>query len=153
MEQLSHWWAARTARERTLIQGAAIFVLMILLPAWAYLSASQFRTEGAARLAAAHAVQADVARLAQAGISAPESGGSLRDRVLSLAQANGLSPQALESGDAARVQVVFAPADSVMLYRWVDAVGRTGAVVSRSAIVRVSESDLVTAEFEVMESP
>lgn len=153
MEPVSHWWAARTGRERKLIQGAAIFVLMILLPVWAYFSAAQFRNEGAARLAAAHAVQRDVARLTQAGIRTPESGGSLRDRVLSLAQANGLSPQALESGDAARVQVLFAPADSVMLYRWVDAVGRTGAVVSRSAIVRVSESDLVTAEFEVMESP
>ena len=153
MEQLSHWWRARTARERKLIQGATLFVLMILMPAWAYLSAAQFRDAGAARLAVARAVQADVARLAEAGVAAPGEGGGLRARVLNLAQANGLSPQVLEAGDSARVQVVFAPADSVLIYRWIDAVGRTGAVVSRSAIVRVSESDLVAAEFQVMESP
>jgi type II secretory pathway component PulM len=153
MEQIAAWWGARTARERKLMQGAALFVLMILTPAWAFLSAMQFRDEGAARLAAARAVQADVARLAESAVAAPGEGGTLRERVLALAQANGVAPHALEAADEARVRVAFAPADSLMIYRWVDAVGRTGAVVSRSAIVRVDESDLVTAEFEVVASP
>lgn len=153
MEAFKAWWAARTGRERKLVQGAALFVLMILLPGWAYLSAAQFREDAAVRLTAARAVAADVARLEQGGPAQDAGGATLRDRVLTLAEANGLAPQALESADATRVRVVFGPSDSLMIYRWIDAIGRTGAMVSRSAVLRSGESDLVSAEFEVLASP
>ncbi len=154
MESLVAWWRARTPRERKLIQRAMLFLVTILLPASMFMSAARFREDASASLEAARRVQVDVARLREAGATGTSAGdATVRERVLSLAQANGLTPQTIEAADAARVRVTFSSADSMLIYRWMEALGRTGAMVSRSGIVRVEDSDLVIAEFEVMASP
>lgn len=157
MEQLAIWWRARSGRERRLMQGAAILVLGVLLPAWAYLSAVSFRAEAAARLANARQIETQVARIAEA--SQTQSAGdseadvSLRGRVLASAQAAGLTAARLEAASADRVRVSFEPASSLAVYRWIDSVSRSGAFVGRTTIVRVGDSELVEAEFAVTGSP
>ncbi len=156
MDQIAAWWRARTQREQRLIQIAAVLGLLVLLPAWAYFGASSFRAEAAARLASARQVETQVAQLAAAARDAPAvpaGDETLRGRVLSAAQAAGLTASRVEASGPERVRIVFEPADSVLVYRWIAAVGRSGAYVARSSIARVNDSELVAAEFEVSASP
>lgn len=150
------WWQARTQREQTLIRIAAALIFVVCAPAWAYVAAADFRADAAARLETARQVEAQVALLASAGQGAPTPVGedaSLRGRVLGAAQAAGLTASRVETSGPDSVRIVFEPADSLLVYRWVAVVGRGGAYVNRSTIVRVNESELVAAEFEVGGSP
>lgn len=157
MEHVLAWWRARTARERTLLQGAGVLVFAVILPAWAYVSAASFRRDAAEELASARRVETQVARLAEAGATAGAADAvgdtSIRGRALAAAQGASLVAQRVEPGGPDRVRIVFEPADSLAVYRWIDQVGRSGAIVTQSSIVRVGETDLVRAEFEVAANP
>jgi len=157
MERIATWWRARTGREQRLVQLAAILVFAILVPVWAYLAASAFRTAAAAEFASAQRIEEQVETLVAASrdqAAAPQGDdGSVRGRALAAAQAVGLTPARVEGIDPERVRIAFEPADSLAIYRWIEAVGAGGALVSQSAIVRVNDSDLVSAEFEVTGSP
>lgn len=156
LEGLAEWWRGRTGRERRLVQGAALLIFAVLIPAWAYLAAADFRREGAAELATARQVETQVAQLAQANraqASAPQSSDpSLNGRVVAAAQAAGLQPSRIEAS-AGSVRVSFEQADSLAVYRWVALIGAGGAYVTRTAITRVADSEQVIAEFDVAESP
>jgi type II secretory pathway component PulM len=155
-EQISAWWRARTPREQLLVRIAAILIFLICIPAWAYLGASAYRAEAAARLETARQVESQVALLAaadQGAAATPSDDPSLRGRLLAAAQTVGLTVSRVEASGPDGVRVAFEPADSVLVYRWVAIVGRSGAYVARSTIVRVDDSELVTAEFEVNGSP
>ena len=152
--RFEHWWRARTSRERLLMRGGAIMIVAILAPLWAYLAASDFRAAAAARLAGAREIADQVDRIEAASQArAATPAGSLATRLQSLAQASGLAVARIEPRSEDSALIAFEPADSLMLYRWMDQVGRGGDVIARSAIVRVADSDLVRAEFEVRETP
>lgn len=155
--QLAAWWRARTARERYLMQIALLLVCAVLAPAWAYSSAVTFRAEAAARLSSARAVSADVDALSQAmraqRATPIAADGSIRDRVLATASEIGLEIARLEPAGANRFRVVLQPADSLAVYRWIEALGLSGAFVSRTTLARVDETNLVTGEVEVAEAP
>lgn len=150
MSALTAWLRARTPRERLLLQIAAGLLFVILLPAWAYLTVASFRSDAGADLANARRISAQIAQLSESmQTQGGGTSGSVRERALAAAQAIGLTPNRLEDAGGDRVRIVFQAADSVAIYRWVEAVGRRGALVSRSAITRIGSSDQVNAEFEV----
>ena len=150
MSALAAWLRARTPRERLLLQIAAGLLFAILLPVWAYLTAANFRNEAGTDLANARRIASQVELLSESRQAQGGGGtGSVRERTLAAAQATGLTPTRLEDAGADRLRVVFQAADSVAVYRWVEAVGRRGALVSGSAITRIGSSDQVNAEFEV----
>lgn len=155
MERLAAWWRARTPREQVIVRGGAFIVGVIVLPVWLYLSALSYRADGAAELAAARQLEANVARLAEASAAAPAQAGgdqSLRGKMLAAAQTTNLVVARSEaSGD--RERIVFEAANSLAVYRWIELVGQGGAFVARTDIVRVEGGDLVRAEFEVAPSP
>ncbi|MBY0562962.1 MAG: type II secretion system protein M [Hyphomonadaceae bacterium] len=155
--QLAAWWRARTSRERWLIQAAGVLVFAILLPAWVYLSAASFRDNAASALARANQVSDQITQLREAarvqGMETLGADGSLRERVLAAASSNNLSTMALEAAGPDRIRVAFESADSLAVYRWMEAMGRRGATISRTTMTRVGASDLVNAEFEVAEGP
>jgi type II secretory pathway component PulM len=152
--QFEQWWRARTGRERLLLRGAAILILAVLTPLWAYLAAGDFRADAAARLASAREVAAQVDRIAAAAQTrAAMPAGSLATRLQTLAQASGLAIARIEPRGEESARIAFEPADSLLLYRWMDQVGRGGDFIASSAIIRVANSDLVQAEFEVREAP
>ncbi len=157
MEQVFTWWRARTGREQRLVQFAAILIFILVLPIWAYIAASSFREAAAARLATAMETERQVALIGSVGrerAAAPQGDdGSVRARVMAAAQAVALTTARIEAIDPERVRIAFEPADSLAIYRWIEAVGRSGAQVSRSTIVRTGDSELVAAEFEVVGSP
>lgn len=157
MEQVLAWWQARTGREQRLVQFATILIFIFVLPVWAYVAASGFREAAAARLAAAMETERQVALIVNVGrerAAAPQGeDGSVRARVMAAAQALALTTARIEAIDPERVRIAFEPADSLAIYRWIEAVGRSGAHVSRSTIVRTGDSALVAAEFEVVGSP
>lgn len=157
MEKALTWWRVRTAREQRLLQFVAILVFVIVLPVWAYVAAASYREAAATRLTSAQDIAQQVEVIAQASrdqAAAPQADdASARGRALAAAHAAGLTPARIEAVDPQRVRIAFEPADSLAIYRWIEAVGRSGAQVSRSAIVRVSDSDLVSAEFEVVGAP
>jgi type II secretory pathway component PulM len=157
MDALADWWRALTDRERSLLRFAGILLFGVLLPAWAYLAASGFRDEAAARLASARQIEAQVARIVDASrrqAAAPQGeDGSARARAVAAAQAAGLVPARIEAIGADGVRIAFEPADSLVVYRWMGMVGVSGAFVVRSSIVRIADSDLVHSEFDVTEAP
>jgi type II secretory pathway component PulM len=157
MAQLAAWWRARTARERSLMQIAVLLLCGVLAPAWAYSSAATFRAEAAARLASARAVSADVGALSQAMRAQQATpiavDGSVRERILGTANEIGLEIARLEPAGADRFRVVLEPTDSLAVYRWIEALGRSGALVSRTALARVDDTNLITGEVEVAEAP
>lgn len=157
MTQLAAWWRARTSRERWLIQAASVLVFALILPAWAYLSATAFRESAASELVRANQVGDQLEQLREAaqaqGGQTLGADGTLRERALEAATANGLDTAALEAAGPDRVRVSFENADSLAVYRWIEAIGRRGAYLSRTTMTRVGESDLVNAEFEVAEGP
>lgn len=146
------WWRGLTARERLMLTGGAILVFVVLLPLWGYQSASAFRRDAGARLEAARAVRADVARLKALGPT-PTLSGDVRTLALESAQAVGLTPTRIEQRGGDQFFIVFEPADSLMAYRWIDLMGRGGALVQRTALARVGEDGIVSAEFEAAAGP
>jgi len=156
MAQLAAWWRARTRRERLLLQIAAVFVCVLVLPGWIYLSASAYRAAAANELAAARALSTEVARLGEQ-VRAQRANfigvdGSVRDRALAAAQEGALTIARFEETGPGRVRVVFESVSSVALYGWVGAVGQRRIAVTRSSITRLGESDQVNAEFEIAEA-
>jgi type II secretory pathway component PulM len=152
MASLGAWWRGLTARERLMLTGGAILVFLVLGPVWGYQSAADFRHDAAARLEAARAVRADVARLKALG-PAPARAGDVRTLALESAQAVGLTPARIEQRGEDQFVIVFEPADSLMAYRWIDLMGRGGALVQRTALARVGEDGIVSAEFEAAAGP
>ena len=157
MMQLAAWWRARTSREQRLIQIAGALILALMLPAFLYTSAASYREDTAAELTRARDVAAQVEQLAEAaraqGDATIAADGSLRERAMAAASSVGLTIAQVEPAGPGRVRVVFENADSLAVYRWIEAVGRAGAFVARSQISRVGETDLVIAEFELAEGP
>lgn len=157
MEALAAWWRARTMRERRLIQLAALLIFGLLAPAWVYLVAADFRRDAAAELASARRIESQVARLAEASRAqgeAPQNGdSSIRGRALAAAETARLAVASVEPSGPDRALIAFQPADSLAVYRWIETVGRRGVHVTKSSIVRVAESELVRAEFEVAANP
>lgn len=155
--QLAAWWRARTSRERWLLQAAGVLVFALILPAWIYLSATAFREGAASERARASLMSDQLDQLRQAaqaqGGQTLGADGTLRDRALEAANANGLATAALEAAGPDRIRASFENADSLAVYRWIEAMGRRGAYLSRTTMTRVGESDLVNAEFEVAEGP
>lgn len=149
---LAAWWRGRTARERLILAGGGILVFLILLPLVAYQSASSFRHAAAAQLESARSLRADVARLKALG-PAPALSGDVRSLALESAQAVGLTPTRIEQRGGDQFVIVFEPAESLMAYRWIDLMGRGGALVQRTALARVGEDGVVSAEFEVAAGP
>ncbi|MBI1251675.1 MAG: hypothetical protein GC189_09415 [Alphaproteobacteria bacterium] len=150
------WLRRRSARERLLLSVAGALIFAIVLPLRAYSSALAFRAAAARDLDAAQELRAEVARLAQAGPSAgtPAGGdGSIRGRVTTIAEQQGLEISRIEPAGPDRVRVRFEPASSIRVYRWMHAVGRSGAFIASTAMIRTGEGDTVTAEFEVATGP
>lgn len=158
MAQASIWWRARTARERLLLQAAAVLLFVLLTPLWAYSSAAQFRAAAAAERVSAQQVHENVTRLASAAGTRPSgafpgSDGALRGLAMAAAEAEGLTVSRVEPAGADRVRISVAPTASLAIYRWIDSVSRRGAFVSSAALTRSGEGDLVAAELELSESP
>lgn len=148
---MSAWWAARTSRERRVLEIAAVFVLAVLLPLWAYLGARTYRAEAADELARALALEADIGQLRAAGaISAGATGADAAEaRAASAAAQAGLTVARVETSGQLRARVIFEAADSVRVYQWVAAAARQGLAVNAARITRTGQGDLVNAEFEV----
>jgi type II secretory pathway component PulM len=151
------WWRTRSSRERLLLQVAAFLIFAILVPFAAYQAAVRYRAGAAADLAGARQVQADVARLAAQG-ARPASGavasdGTLRGRAMANAEASGLTVARIEPQGAGRFLIVFEPADSLKVYRWIDSMSKSGVDVRRTSITRASAEGAVTAEFEISTDP
>jgi len=155
-EHLAAWWRARTGREQLVMQGAMLLIIAVLVPAWLFLSASDFRRDSAAELASMRQVELQVAQLAEtsaAQSNAPQGGdASLNGRVLAAAEAAGLRPAQIAASAGNSVRVSFEPADSVAVYRWIAMMGAGGAHVTRTAMSRVADSEMVIAEFDVSEA-
>lgn len=152
MESMNAWWNARTPRERHILRLAGLFVCGVLIPGWLYFTAYDYRNHAAARYAEAREIAGKVERIAATERIRPAPGSvstSMRDRVLAAAQSHGLSAARVEEIGADALRVAFEPADSLAVYRWIDQVNRDGDAVAMSTIMRVSGSELVTAEFEV----
>lgn len=148
------WWRARTMRERLLLQAAAVFVCAVLIPLAAYQGAARYRADAAADLAAARAVQQDVARLAAAGVTPAIAGDdTLRGIALALAAETGLTPERIEPAGPDNVRVTFAAADSLRVYRWMEGVGRHGVQLRSTALTRTGAGAQVVAEFSLARSP
>lgn len=145
---LNSWWQARSSRERRVVTLGAAFGLLVLAPILIYGEVAEWRTKAAADLASARAIHADVVRIARAGPPRRQEGDA-RGIVSSAAATYGLTIARLEPVGADGLVVVFGVSDSRTLYQWIDAVGATGLIVRRAAIVRADEGPLVTAEFEI----
>ncbi|MGE3248968.1 MAG: type II secretion system protein GspM [Hyphomonadaceae bacterium] len=154
MEQLNAWLAQRTARERLLLGGAAILVFAILLPLWAYQGAVSYNRDARNDLEAARAVEADVARITAAARAAPIAADDAGARGAALASARALDLRIgrIEARGGDAIAIVFEPADSLRIYRWIDAMARRGAFVRRTHITRIDETN-VAAEFEAADGP
>jgi type II secretory pathway component PulM len=153
---LAAWWRSRTSRERLLVGGAAIFVFAIVLPFLAWQGASSFRARAAAELAGAREIEANVARIAMgagAAAQAPASDGTLRGKAMAAADATGLVVTTIAPAGPERLRISFGPADSLAVYRWIDAMSASGAHVASTTITRSGQSDAVISEFEVAERP
>jgi type II secretory pathway component PulM len=148
---LTAWWRARSARERGLIQVLAVIALVIVAPLALYRAAQDYRASAKADLEAAQQVARDVATLAKGKPAGPTTlgDGTLRGRVVALAQAEGLAVDGVEPLSGGRLRVRFAASSSVGVYRWLAACARQGVQIGRAAIVRAGEGDVVTAEFEI----
>jgi len=155
IESLNRWWRARTDRERLLLRGAGVLIFAVVAPLWAYQSAHSFRARAGAELAAARETAALVAQIAgaRAGARAPAGDGSLRGRVTAAAHAAGLEVRALSPAGSERLRVSFAAANSLAVYRWIDAMASGGAQVTSTVITRAGEDDTVVSEFEVASGP
>lgn len=152
MEALFVWWNARTERERQIVRLGMLFVCGVLIPVWLCFAAYDYRNDAAARYAEAQEIAGKIERIAAAERTQPTQAignGSIRERVLAVAQAQGLSAARVEEIGSDALRVGFEPADSLAVYRWIDQVNRGGDMVAMSTMVRVSGSELVIAEFEV----
>ncbi|MBL8549594.1 MAG: type II secretion system protein M [Hyphomonadaceae bacterium] len=154
LDSWTAFWRARTAREQLILKGGAVIVFGVLLPFMAFQSASAFRAKAGNDLKSAREVQANVRRLAAQGSAPTEaaSDGSLRGIAFALAQANGLTVSRIETAGPDRIRIALEPADSLKVYRWIDALSRRGAALEKTELRRIGAQggvDQVAAEFEI----
>lgn len=153
MGQLAPWFATRTPREQLLLQaGVVIAILAALWLGWQ--TAAGYRASAAADLASAMQLRDDAARLraipaAVGHVTPAASDGTPRGAATAVASQFGLSPSRIEPDGPNAVRISFQSAASQNLYAWIDAVERAGFAVSRIAIIRAGEDDLVQADASV----
>jgi len=154
LEQIVSWWRARTSRERLMVQLLG-GIFAVALPLSAYQGAAGVRDRAAAALREAREVSAGVETLRQLG-PAPagvSNEASLRSVALASAESLGLKASRVEPAGAGRLKIAFEAADSRIIYRWMDAMGKRGAFIVQTSIVRDGDKDLVLAQFEIGASP
>jgi type II secretory pathway component PulM len=145
------WFRGRTAREQLLLQLAVFLVIGVGGAFLAHQAASGFRSSAASDLVSANALRTDVTRLSTvlaASPSAPplESDGTPRGVGSAAASRWGLKTAHIEPAGPSAIRVTFDPAPASAIFQWVDAVEHAGLVVTRIALVRAGEGDLVTAD-------
>ena len=151
---VSSWFRTRTPREKLLLQVAAFIVVLGGGLTWGYQTANAYRAEAAADLASAVQLRDDVGRLATlnagpAAVTPAASDGTPRGAATAIAGQFDLAPSAIEPDGPTGVRISFAPASSRSIYSWIDAVERSGLVVTRMSIVRAGEGDLVLGDASV----
>lgn len=145
------WFRGRTSREQLLLQLAAFLLIGMGGAFLAYQTASAFRVSAAADLAGANALRADVTRLSTLLASLPstpllQSDGTPRGLASAAATHWGLKAVHIEPAGPTSIRVTFDPASAGAILQWVDAVEHAGLIVTRIALVRAGEGDLVTAD-------
>lgn len=148
---VTSWFRSRTPREQLLMQVAVFIIVIGGGLTWGYQTANAYRAEAASDLASAAQLRDDVARLAalNAGpvaVTPATSDGTPRGAATAIAAQFGLAPSAIEPDGPTGLRISFAPAPSHAIYSWVDAVERSGLVVTRLSIVRAGEGDLVQGD-------
>lgn len=148
---LTSWFRTRTPREQLLMRVALFIIVVGGGLTWGYQTASAYRVEAASDLASAVQLRDDVARLATlnaspAAVTPAVSDGTPRGAATAIATQFGLAPSAIEPDGPTGVRISFAPASSQAIYNWVDAVERSGLVVTRLSIVRAGEGDIVQGD-------
>jgi len=154
MSELLAWFSARTAREQFLLKAAAFIILGGGALLASYQGASSYRTSSAAELASALQMRDDLAKLKSLeGIApaapVPSNDGSVRGIVVAASGQYGLVPARIEPDGPTGVRTAFEPANAQNVFQWIDTVERAGLVVSRIALVRAGEGDVVQAEATV----
>ena len=145
------WFRSRTAREQMLLQAAVFLVVIGGGLTWGYQTVSAYRNQAASDLSSAVQLRNDVVRLAStgavpAGVVPAPSDGTPRGAATAIASQFGLAPSAIEPDGPTGIRVSFTPASSRAVYGWVDAIERSGLVVTRLSIVRAGEGDLVQSD-------
>lgn len=156
MDQLSHWWLARTSRERLLLMTCAVLIFGVAAPLLALQASGGYRNDARAALGAAEDVARDVAKVSamrsrQGAAALPGDDGTLRGLAVSAAESQGLSFARIEPAGPERLRVTFAPSPSPAVYRWLALIAGRGVVVSKTSIVREGDA-LVIADFEIARS-
>lgn len=152
MGALTAWFRSRTIREQLLLQVGAFVLIVGGGLFWGWQTASTFRVSAASDLASAQQLRADIARLESTSspASAPvASDGTPRGAATAIASQVGLAPTHVEPEGPTGVRISFGPAASSGVYAWVDAVERAGFVVTRIAMVRAGNGDVVQADASV----
>lgn len=151
--RLGAWWRARTPRERVLLQVCAALAFGVAAPLWVFGAATSFRDAAATALTQAEAahrgVQALAASGARAGPALPAHDGSLNGLAFAAASAHGLTIERVEGASADRLRVVFAPAQDVRVFAWLDEMARAGVAAPRSSLMRAGPQGLIRAEFDL----
>lgn len=146
------WFRTRAPREQLLLQVAALIVVVGCTLTWGYQAATTYRAEAASDLASATQLRDDVVRFSTlaagpaAVVTPASSDGTPRGAATAIAAQFGLAPSAIEPDGPTGVRLSFAPAPARAIYSWVDAVERSGLVVTRLSIVRAGEGDLVLGD-------
>lgn len=152
MTAFAAWFRSRTAREQLLLQLAAFILVVGGGLFWGWHTASTYRAAAAADLASARQLRVDVARLeaTPAPVAAPASSdGTPRGAATAIAAQVGLAPTHVEPDGPTGIRISFGPNASSRVYEWVDAVERSGLVVTRIALVRAGAGDIVQADASV----
>ena len=150
MEGFVAWFNARTGREQLLLKVAAVLILGGGGLLMAYQTIASYRETSGADLASAMQIRDDLAKLKTLAAIAPSApvpanDGSVRGIVAAAASQNGLTPARIEPDGPTGIRTAFQPANAQNVYQWLDTVERAGLVVSRIALVRVGEGDIVEA--------
>lgn len=148
---VTSWFRTRTPREQLLMQVAAFVIVIGGGLAWVYQTATAYRAEAASDLASATQLREDVERLAALnagpGAVAPAAfDGTPRGAATAIAAQFGLAPSTIEPDGPTSVRISFAPAPSRSIYSWIDAIERSGLVVTHLSIVRAGDGDLVRGD-------
>jgi type II secretory pathway component PulM len=146
------WFRSRTAREQLLLQLAAFIVVVGGGLFWGWQAASSYRAAAATDLASAQQIRIDVARLEITPVPAAapaSSDGTPRGTATAIAAQVGLAPTHVEPEGPTGIRISFGATASSRVYEWVDAVERSGLIVTRIALVRAGAGDIVQADASV----
>lgn len=150
MESVVAWFNSRTGREQLLLKVAAVLIIGGGGLLMAYQAIASYRATSAADLASAMQIREDLTKLRTLAAVAPSApvpanDGSVRGIVTAVASQNGLTPARIEPDGPTGIRTTFQPANARNVYQWLDTVERAGLVVSRIALVRTGEGDIVEA--------